>query len=88
MFIVELFKRSFNNQCFVEILKRKKAIRFFEEHKSEIISKIVKNSIRYGNKSNMGFRYGDNKILETSKGSKIKQYAVDFNGVRELVKEV
>ena len=60
--------------------KRKKTFEFINsiergEWKEEII--------KYGTKSNAAFVYGVN---EEDKNGNIRQYAVDFNGVKKLVK--
>lgn len=83
--VVTVCKKTYTGNWIYETCKRKKAQKLFEENKSSIIGGLIKN-FRTGNKSNMGFRYGDN--VEIRKKDKIehRQYAVDFNGTRELVK--
>lgn len=47
---------------------------------------MVVGKIKYGNRSNMGFRYGLNTEVKNRKGVvEIRQYAVDFNGTKELL---
>jgi len=66
--------------------KRKKALKLYNDNKSDIIGGIQQN-IKFGNHSNMGFRYGENKEVRITKDrTEIRQYAVDFNGTKELIR--
>ena len=80
-FVVELRKLDYNGKLSIDYCKRKKALRLFESVKNDITRSVVAK-IRHGNKSNMGFKYGEN--VETTEG--IKQYSVDFNGTKELIR--
>ena len=85
--VVEVGKRDFSGRWIIETAKRKKALRLYNEHKSDIIGDFYKD-IKHGNHSNMGFRFGENIEIKNRKGEKsIRQYAVDFNGTRELLIE-
>jgi len=80
--IAELTQYSLSKQVFEKIRpKRKKTFEFINsiENGEWSEEKIVK----YGTKSNASFVYGVNE--EDERGN-INQYAVDFNGVRKLVK--
>lgn len=47
---------------------------------------MITGKIKYGNRSNMGFHYGLNTEVKNRKGIiEIRQYAVDFNGTKELL---
>lgn len=85
--VVEVGKRDFSGRWIIETAKRKKALKLYNEHKSDIIGDFYKD-IKHGNHSNMGFRYGENVEVKNRKGEKsIRQYAVDFNGTRELLRD-
>lgn len=62
--------------------KRKKTAKFIQSFESSEWKNI---RIKYGTKGNRGFIYGVNKEL---KNGKICQYAVDFNGIKKLVKVI
>jgi hypothetical protein len=79
--VVEVHKKTYDGVWVVEAAKRKKAQRLYNQYKDSIIGSIGKNP-KSGNKSNMGFRYGENKIV----GDTVKQYSVDFNGTKKLIK--
>lgn len=84
--MVTLCKRDYSGAWVYETAKRKKALRLFNENKSSIIGGYIR-SIKYGCRSNMGFRYGEYveaKRYKTEK-ERFKQYAVDFNGTKELL---
>lgn len=84
--VVELGKRDFSGRWIIETAKRKKALKLYNEHKPDIIGDILKN-VKHGNRSNMGFRFGENVEVRDRKGeTHIKQYAVDFNGTKELLR--
>lgn len=59
---------------------RKKTSKFIKDIES---GKWQEIKVKYGTKERAGFIYGVNKEL---KNGKICQYAVDFNGVKKLVK--
>ena len=81
-------KRNYSGRWTFETAKRKKALRLYNEYKSDIIGNVQKN-VKQGNRSNMGFRFGENVEIKNCKGEKlIRQYAVDFNGTRELMKKI
>lgn len=82
VFVAELRKLNYDGHWSIEYAKRKKAFRLYEANKNDITRNIVVK-LKYGNKSNMGFHYGEN--VETKEG--IKQYSVDFNGSKELQKK-
>ena len=85
VWVVTICKKDYNGNWTYETAKRKKALNLFNQHKPDIIGDIIKN-IKYGNHSNMGFRYGENVEIRNCKGEKsIRQYAVDFNGTKELI---
>lgn len=88
VWVVTLCKRDFTGRWFYETAKRKKALSLFNQHKADIIGDVIK-SIRYGNRSNMGFRYGENKEYKDRNGmtAGIRQYSIDFNGTKELIKQ-
>lgn len=66
--------------------KRKKALKLFNDYQKDIVDKMIAGKIKYGNRSNMGFRYGLNTEVKNRKGVvEIRQYAVDFNGTKELL---
>ena len=85
MWVVTLCKRDFSGNWTYQTAKRKKALRLYNENKADIIGDLIK-SVKYGNRSNMGFRYGENKELQKNGKRFIKQYACDFNGTKELIK--
>ncbi len=62
--------------------KRKKTAKFIQEVEAGKWSEV---KIKYGTKERAGFVYGVNKVL---KDGTIKQYAVDFNGTKTLVKVI
>ena len=81
--IAELRQYSLSSQQ-IEIIrpKRKKTFKFINSiEKGEWDEEIIK----YGTKSNASFVFGVNE--EDKKGN-IYQYAVDFNGVKKLVKVI
>lgn len=82
--VVDIAKKYYNGFWVHEYAKRKKAQKLYNKYESDIIGDFSRN-IKYGNKSNMGFRYGLN--VETIKNGKstIKVYSVDFNGSKELL---
>lgn len=83
-FVVTLCKRDFKGNWTYLTAKRKKAVKLFNDNKASIIGGI--QSVKFGNKSNMGFRYGVNKSVKTkNKKTELRQYAVDFNGTKERV---
>lgn len=89
VWVVTLCKRDYSGHWTYETAKRKKALSLFNQHKSDIIGDIIK-TIRYGNRSNMGFKFGENKEYRNRNGvlSGIKQYSIDFNGTKELIKRI
>lgn len=85
-FVAELRKRNFEGKWTIEYAKRKKALRLYEENKNDIVRDLI-SKVKHGNKSNMGFRYGENVEVKSKDGSvEIRHYAVDFNGTKELLK--
>lgn len=82
--VVELGKRNYDGQWVYESAKRKKAVKLFRENENSIIGDYIV-SVKYGNKSNMGFRYGLNTEIVKDGESTIKRYAVDFNGTKEVI---
>ena len=84
-FVVEISKKYYNGRWVHEYAKRKKALKLYEKYKNDVIGEFSKN-IKYGNKSNMGFRYGLNTEIIKNGKSIIKVFAVDFNGSKELIK--
>lgn len=89
VWVVTLCKRDYSGRWTYETQKRKKALNFFNQHKADIIGDIIKN-VKFGNRSNMGFRYGQNKEYKNKNGKVdgVKQFAVDFNGMKELIKKI
>ena len=83
-FVVEVNKRHFDGRWVTELAKRKKALKLYEQYCPDIIG-IFERTIKTGNKSNMGFRYGLNTEVIKNGESTIKRYAVDFNGTKELI---
>ena len=86
-FVVTVCKKDYDGHWTYETAKRKKALRLYEENKASIIGDYIR-SLKYGCKSNMGFRYGEyseSKRYKTEK-ERFKQYAVDFNGTKELLR--
>ena len=82
-FVVEVYKKNYKGKWSSFQAKKRKALRLFEQYASNIVNRD--SSIKYGNRSNMAFRYGLN-IEANQKGKKIiKRYAVDFNGTKELL---
>lgn len=57
-------------------------MKLYNECLPDIVSEYL--TIKQGNKTNMAFKYGIN--IETENG--IKQYSVDFNGNKSLVKQL
>lgn len=87
-FVVEVCKRNLSGEWTFECAKRKKALKLWNCYKSDIIGNLVK-SIRYGNHSKMGYRYGENVEVRTKKNEyRVQQYAIDFNGTKELIKTI
>lgn len=83
--VVEVDKRKYNGEWVHEYCKRQKALKLYNKYQPEILGEFDKN-IKYGTKANMAFRYGLNIETKDRKGNKqIKQYAVDFNGTKELI---
>ena len=83
-FVVEVFNKDFKGNWSMFMAKKGKAVKLFDRFSSSIISKDA--AIKYGNRSNMAFRYGQNIEARDRKGKKIiKRYAVDFNGTKELL---
>lgn len=78
--VLELHKRTVEGHWTCQTFKRKKATNLFKELENEILGEYT--SIKYGNKSNMGFVFGENRLV----GNEIRQYSVDFNGKKKLVK--
>lgn len=62
--------------------KSKKTAKFIKEAEA---GDWRESNIRYGTKQGAGFVYGLNK---QHKNGKIYQYAVDFNGIKKLVKVI
>lgn len=85
MWVVTLCKKDYSGNWTYETAKRKKALKLYNDHKADIIGGYIKN-IKYGNRSNMGFRFGENVEVRIKDKIEVRQYAVDFNGTRELVK--
>ena len=70
------------NTCSYEVFRPK------SKHTADFIKKMQKNewkkiNIKTATKANMGFFYGVNKEC---KNGKIRQYSVDFNGEKKLIK--
>ena len=80
--VLEIHKRTFKGEWFCETLKRKKAIRLYNQIQKEIISELIPGKIPKGTKSRMGFRYGENR---QRRDGTIDRYAVDWNGTKELL---
>jgi hypothetical protein len=83
-FVVEISKKYYNGRWVHECAKRKKAQKLYNKYKSDIVGEFQKN-IKYGNKSNMGFRYGLNTEVIKNGKTTVKVYSVDFNGTKELI---
>lgn len=83
-FVVEVSKRRYDGRWVHEVAKRKKALKLYELYCPDIIGDFTR-SVKTGNKSNMGFRYGLNTEVIKNGESTIKRYAVDFNGTKELL---
>ena len=82
--VAELTQFSLLKQEFERIRpKRKKTFQFINSIENGEWSE--EEFIKYGTKSNAAFIYGVNE--EDRKGN-IKQFAVDFNGVKKLVKVI
>ena len=62
--------------------KRKKTAQFIKDVQSGKWDEIY---LKFGTKERSGFVFGENREY---KNGKIRQYAVDFNGVKRLVKVV
>ncbi len=62
--------------------KRKKTSKFIREVEAGKWSEV---KVKYGTKERAGFVYGVNKLQNDGT---VKQYAVDFNGTKTLVKVV
>ena len=77
-------KRDFKGKWTSVREKGKKALRLYDDNIPDFISNLEKE-VKKGNRTNMGFRYGENVEV---RGKFIKQYAVDFNGTKELVKKM
>ena len=81
--MAELTQYSLVKQEFERIRpKRKKTFQFINSIESGEWSEEI---IRFGTKSNASFIYGVN---QEEKNGDIKQFAVDFNGVKKLVKVI
>jgi len=83
--VVTICKRNFDGHWSYLTAKRKKALKLYNDHKADIIGGLQRN-IKYGNRSNMGFRFGENKEFKTGNKKVFRQYAVDFNGTKELIR--
>lgn len=85
-FVVTVCKKDYNGNWTFETAKRKKAVKLYNSFAADIIGGYIKG-VKYGNRSNMGFRYGVNKSVKTkNKKTELRQYAVDFNGTKERIK--
>lgn len=83
--VVTLITKDNKGQVTFLTEKRKKAQRLFDTYKKDIIAEMLPGKVKYGNRSNMAFRYGVNEE-KFEKGKLVtKQYAVDFNGTKSLV---
>lgn len=84
--ITYIFKNSNAEIITVRYVKRK-ALKLYNELISDIIPLQNIVNIKYGNKSNMGFHWGENKEIKNSKGKiiKIKVAKVDFNGTKNIL---
>ncbi len=71
-----------DNKYEVKRLKKKKIPRFISDIET---GKLKELKIKYGTKERSAFVYGVNKEC---KDGTIKQYAVDFNGKKKLVKVI
>lgn len=87
-FICVVGKKDYNREWHYQVAKRKQALKLYEEYKNFISEDLTYKKQKYGNRSNMGFRYGLNLEIKNSKREVIgtKQYSVDFNGSKELIK--
>ena len=83
-FVVQIDKRRFDGTWASEIAKRKKALKLYNEYKSNILGDYNRH-IKQGNRSNMGFRYGLNTEVIKNGKTTVKVYSVDFNGTKELI---
>lgn len=83
-FVLELHTKDYAGNWHFELYKRHKAQKKYESLKYSIINKYNPRSEKSGNKSNMGFVYG----LNIENKNEIKQYSVDFNGTRKLIKSI
>ena len=83
-FVVEVSKKKYDGRWVHEYAKRKKAQKLYDKYKADIVGEFSK-SVKHGNKSNMGFRYGLNtEVIKNGKAT-VKVYSVDFNGTKELL---
>lgn len=73
----------------ITIFKERKAYKAFEYYQNEKVN-IEYSGSKYGSKSNMNWRYFDNKEIKGVDGNitKIRHYEVNFNGTRNLKAEV
>lgn len=85
MFVTELRQRRIDGSWNISVLKRKKALRLYEQLKNQFVRQ--KNNFKTGTKSNSGFVYGVNVQIKKSGKEYIRRYSVDFNGVKKLIQE-
>lgn len=85
--VVEVCKKNWDGRWSYEKAKRKKALKLYNTYRGDILEDVIAGRIKYGNHSNMGFRYGYNVEVKDRKGvvTDIRRYAVDFNGTKELL---
>ncbi len=83
--ILGLFeKNKVSNKIVYSRFRDRKAKRVYQDLKPQIDYK--KSDILKGSKSNMGFVYGKNEVLNAEGKTVIIQKSVDFNGTETIVK--
>ena len=76
--VVELIEQRYDGKKFVTRASATKALKLFNRYAGDINKLIPLKKIKYGNKSNMAWRYG--VTVPVKNGYNV--YAVDFNGTR------
>ena len=81
--VAELTLFNVKKQCYERFRpKRKKVSEFIKDIQS---GKWEEIHLKFGTKERAGFVYGENREY---KSGRIRQYSVDFNGVKKLIKVI
>ena len=86
--VAELFQIRFDNTVEREVCSGIKANEVVTKNKESILYSLRECNYRRFKSKPFGWRYGINKMVLSKGQERIRQYAQDFYGNKELIKEI